>query len=814
MSTVELDDDIKDRRRLDSIPVWGAGPIPSERAHAEVKSVRGFADVMRIFLRAWPYLLPMVLGYWRERTIVREAGWQRLGTTDWNYRYVPFVVTGLFATGPLTGLISLCENWQLDFLFYTTLIMTFLVWILMYVRGRTFVSIAVALVIVGVVANLFAILAVTGWGDNIFVGLVSFGCVSMWLLQYRFVEGELQLRARLGCHLVYYYIIVLTSMLVGVVMGLFTVDLLNQSILQAEPLTPFLAELVGRGDLADGTTEMLTTIQRQELQWTYMIILLVVGMLTFPFTVALPYYNVWIMQQINQDLRLALVERWHQLSLRYHGDHRVGDSVYRIYQDSAQVTAVIGMLVSVVTQLTQYTMTIFFVTALDPILGLMGLTIAILALGWARWFSPRVRTHSRVARETNSDLTSRIQEVLGAVKVIKAYGREADEQRRFEEDSVVAFNAAHRVRSLVAIVGIIMFTLAAAILLSGEFFMAIWASGDRETFAAALIGLIGLSFVRWNLAAFQWAQGEFFKSSNQVRGLVRDWTSAQDMAMGLDRVFEILDIEPDVKNVVDPISMPPFKREIRFEHVSFAYELARPVLNDVSFTAPVGSICAIVGPTGSGKSTLVSLLTRLFDPDTGIVSIDGNDVRQLDVESLRANVSIALQENVLFGMSVRDNIRYVVPDATDTEVFEAVRVACADEYIEGLPDGLDTMLSDRGGRLSTGQRQRLSIARAIVRGAPILILDEPTAALDAETEHRVLERLAEWGAGRVIFLITHRISTIQQADQILYLDGGEILESGSHDKLMQIEDGHYRHFVETEADLAKGIAPNTGDEVS
>ena len=284
--------------------------------------------------------------------------------------------------------------------------------------------------------------------------------------------------------------------------------------------------------------------------------------------------------------------------------------------------------------------------------------------------------------------------------------------------------------------------------------------------------------------------------------------------MGLDRVFEILDIEPDVKNVVDPISMPPFKREIRFEHVSFAYELARPVLNDVSFTAPVGSICAIVGPTGSGKSTLVSLLTRLFDPDTGIVSIDGNDVRQLDVESLRANVSIALQENVLFGMSVRDNIRYVVPDATDTEVFEAVRVACADEYIEGLPDGLDTMLSDRGGRLSTGQRQRLSIARAIVRSAPILILDEPTAALDAETEHRVLERLAEWGVGRVIFLITHRISTIQQADQILYLDSGEILESGSHYKLMQIEDGHYRHFVETEADLAKGMAPNTGDEAS
>ena len=804
MSTIDLDSDARDRRRLDAIPIWGAGPIPPARDRDEVEEVRGFTDVVRIFLRTWPYLVPMVLGYWRERAVVSWSGWQRVGTTDWNYRYVPFLVTALLAVGPLTGLISHGENWQYDYLVYAATLMTLLVWALMFVRGQRFVWCAVALVIVGIVANLFAILAVAGWQDNVFVGLVSFGCLFMWLLQYRFVEGELQLRLRLGCHLVYYYIIVWSAMLVGVVTSLFTVDLLNQSILQAQPLTPFLADFVGREDLANGALETLTEVQRQELQWTYMVIIITVGLLTFPFTVALPYYNVWILQQINQDLRLALIERWHQLSLRYHGDHRVGDSVYRIYQDSAQVTAIIGMLVSVVTQVTQYTMTIFFVAALDPILGLMGITIAIFALGWARWFSPRVRTRSLVARETNSDLTSRIQEVLGAVKVTKAYGREADEQRRFEEDSVVAFNAAHKVRSLVAIVGIIMFTLAAAILLGGEFLMAIWANSDRETFAAVLIGLIGLSFVRWNLAAFQWAQGEFFKASGQVRGLVRDWTSAQDMAMGLDRVFEILDIEPDVKNAVDPIPMPAFEKEIRFEHVSFAYESARPVLQDVTLTAPAGSINAIVGPTGSGKSTLVSLLTRLFDPDTGMVSIDGNDVRLLDVESLRANVSIALQENVLFGMSVRDNIRYVVPDATDGEVREAARVACADDYIEGLPEGLDTMLGDRGGRLSTGQRQRLSIARAVVRNAPILILDEPTAALDAETEHRVLERLAAWGAGRVIFLITHRISTIQRADQIFYLDGGEILESGSHDELMQVEEGRYRHFVETEADLARG----------
>jgi ABC-type multidrug transport system fused ATPase/permease subunit len=459
------------------------------------------------------------------------------------------------------------------------------------------------------------------------------------------------------------------------------------------------------------------------------------------------------------------------------------------------------MLIKVSQQITQYTITVVFVAALDPILGLMGVTIAILAVAWARWFSPRVRVRARVARHTNSELTSRIQESLGAVKLIKAHGTQDAEQARFETDSVVAFNAAHHVRSLVAGVGIIMFSLAAVILLGSEFMMALWASDSRETFAAVLIGLVGLSFVNWNLGAFQWAQAELFETSNQVRGVVDQWTTAQDMAMGLDRVFEILDIEPDVVNAPDAIDMPAFRDEIRFDHVSFAYEAGRPILRDISFVAKPGTITAIVGPTGSGKSTLVGLLTRLFDPDGGTITIDGTDLRQLDVESLRANVSIALQENVLFAMSIRDNIRYVIPDAEDQLIEQAAYVACADEYINELPDGLSTMLGDRGGKLSTGQRQRLSIARALVKDAPILILDEPTAALDANTEHQVLERLAQWGKGRAIFLITHRISTIQKADQIFYLDAGEIIEHGTHEQLLTIDDGRYRQFVETEAAL-------------
>jgi len=275
------------------------------------------------------------------------------------------------------------------------------------------------------------------------------------------------------------------------------------------------------------------------------------------------------------------------------------------------------------------------------------------------------------------------------------------------------------------------------------------------------------------------------------------------MAMGLNRVFDILDIEPDVKNRDNAETLEALRNDISFENVSFSYEQERPVLKNISFSTKRGGITAIVGPTGSGKSSMMGLMSRLFDPDSGQIKIDGVDLRDIELNSLRNSVSIALQENVLFGMSVRDNIRYVVPSADDEAVMSAASVSCIDEYIDSLPEGLDTMLSDRGGKLSTGQKQRLSIARAILKDSPILILDEPTAALDAQTEHRVMENLSAWGKDRAIFLITHRISTIRKANQILYLDDGKLIERGTHDELLKLANGRYRKFVETEARLSE-----------
>ena len=793
--------------RVRQLPKWGDADIPQSRDRDAVEDDHGFSDIIKVFVRTWPYIMPLVLGYWRASSW-RDSTTNEVGdaaqapATPWSYRHAP-VLASLMAVSGVIWLLDPGSAWQTDALGAMTLVMVGLCWLLLFVSGRGFVLAAVSLVVVASTAMLFAILVVTGWRDNVHIVLVSLSCLSMWLLQYRKHGGVLQFHLRLGCHLVYYYVLVWLAAMVGIVTGFFTIDLINQSVLQGQPLTPFLADFVGRPELAAGAAETLTTAQRHELQMLYIIFLIAIGLLMFPLNVVRPYYNVWIMQQINENLRIALLERWHQLSLRYHGDHRVGDSVYRIYQDSAQVTAIISMVFAIVTQLTQYVVTILFVTALDPILGVLTLSVGLAAIAWAYWFSPRMRTRSLVARETNSDVTSRVQEALGAVRLIKASGMQEHEQQRFEADSVVAFNSAYRVRSLIAVITIVMFTIAAAALLGGEFLMAIWASDNRETFAAVLIGLVGLSFVRWNLSAFQWGQGQQFGASGLTQGLLTQWTTAQDMAMGLERVFGILDIEPDVVDDPNAVAMRPFAQAVHFDHVGFAYVPGQPILTDIDFRALPGTITAIVGPTGSGKSTLVAMLTRLFDPAAGRITIDGTDIRQLSLESLRGNVSVALQENVLFAMSLLDNIRYAVPEASDEAVSLATRVACIDDYVDELPDGLDTMLGDRGGKLSSGQRQRLSIARAVIKDAPILVLDEPTAALDAITEQRVLQRLSEWGEQRAILLITHRVSTIRRADQILYLDGGRIIEQGSHDELMALANGRYRRFVETEEALGR-----------
>jgi ABC-type multidrug transport system fused ATPase/permease subunit len=341
----------------------------------------------------------------------------------------------------------------------------------------------------------------------------------------------------------------------------------------------------------------------------------------------------------------------------------------------------------------------------------------------------------------------------------------------------------------------------------GSFALFLTALATIEVTRGTELAAGALGFSVWNLGLYNFFKGRLGSATETLKDLFKTWGRAQDIAIGLDRVFEVLDRKPEVEDEPGAIPLDGLREHIRFRRVEFHYQSDRPVLDDVDLDARVGTITAIVGPTGSGKSTLMALLLRLFDPTSGRIEIDGVDLRRFQIGSLREKISIALQENILFGESVRENIRFGMPGASDEEVERAARVAAAEDFIRELPRGFDTQLGERGSKLSTGQRQRLSIARALLKDSPILILDEPTAALDAATELEVLRNLSEWGRGRAIFLITHRLSTIRHADQIAVLKAGRVVETGSHEALMRRPDSPYRALIEAERTASSGGAP-------
>ncbi len=575
--------------------------------------------------------------------------------------------------------------------------------------------------------------------------------------------------------------------------GLLFVDTLWTRVLQGNPMLEieawFFNVPVAAATSATGfDTELRRLVAERLIIWS---VLLAAG-LAPPF-IGLYYYQIWILQRVNQKLRVDLLAHLQTLSLRFHADNTVGDAVYRLTQDSAMVTQLIQVLVlTPFTAIPQFLYSVVVIALFAPALGGVLLGVLLPSLVAGAWFSKRMRTRFRLARETNAALTGRIQETLAGIKIIKAYGAEAAEEEAFSTDSHRAFDAAFKARNLYAVYSMAMFWV------FGTFALFVTALGTVEVMEKTELAATALGFTIWNLGLYNYFKARLGGAVQSLKDVFRTWGRAQDIAIGLDRVFEVMEREPEVEDAPDAIPLDDVQESIRFEDVGFHYQSDRPVLEGVNLTARVGTITAIVGPTGSGKSTLMALLLRLFDPTEGRIEIDGVALERFQTASLREKVSIALQENVLFGNTIRENIRFAEPGASDEAVREAARVAAADEFIAGLPDDYDTLLGERGSKVSTGQRQRLSIARAVLKNTPILILDEPTAALDAVTEQKVLSNLAEWGRRRAVFLITHRLSTIRQADQIAFLKDGTLAEVGSHEELMAIPAGAYRALVEAE----------------
>ncbi len=550
----------------------------------------------------------------------------------------------------------------------------------------------------------------------------------------------------------------------------------------------------------------LTPAQRRTVRNRLILWGLVGGLFSAAVGWATYYYSVWIWQCINQNLRVAMVERAESLSLKFHSRARVGDAIFRVYQDSAMIVNLIqsGLVEPAIAG---YALLagLVVVAAFDPIVALMVALLGVPVGVVAFVATPRIRRRALANRLANSNLTSRTQEAFTAIRLVKANGAERRIFDRFEEDSRRALDAAYFLRLDMALATLLVAVLGGILLLATEYLMVRWAIEERDTWlGAAVAGLIG--FAAWNLGAVTIARTTVEGLGENARGLLGIWMRMQDLFIALGRAFDLLDIEPDVTDPSDPKPFPEQVQTVTWQGVGFGYDDTRQVLEGVDLEATRGTVTAIVGATGAGKSTLLALLLRLFDPDEGTVAVNGTDLREFALDDLRRHVAIALQKNVLFAETVANNIAFGARSPTRPAIAGAARVAGADDFIEAMPDGYDTELGERGGKLSAGQRQRLSIARAVVRDTPILILDEPTASLDARTEREVLARLAEWGRERVIFLITHRLSAIRNADRIALIDGGRIAESGTHGELMAKPGGRYRAFVAAEsgaADLGK-----------
>ena len=601
-------------------------------------------------------------------------------------------------------------------------------------------------------------------------------------------------------HLILFMAVGLVASIIFSGTALLAQDLLSNKVLVGNKLQPLQAALLLLDDTyvttgADGET--MNATQRKVVRDLLVAWFAVGAVVGLTLLALLGYYGTWIWHCINQNLRVEMIERAEHLSLKYHSHARVGDAIFRVYQDSSMIINVVeqGIVAPIVT-LYAILLALAFIAFFDPMVAFMCIVVAVPMVWLTVLFTPRIRQRAWKNRRAASDLTSRLQESFSAIKIVKANRAEQRIWRRFDQDSYRALDAAFYLRLEIIALTLLVMTIGGITMIALEYVMVNWVIEERETYLGALVvAFIGFSI--WNLGAFQHATGYVSETMRSSFNFMRLWTRLQDLFMGLERAFFFIDLQPEVADPDNSIAFPSPIDSVDWQDIDFSYATDRIVLQSLNLTAKAGTITAIVGTTGSGKSTLMSLLLRLYDPDRGSVLLNDVNLKDLKVDDIRHNMAIALQKNVLFATSVVENIGYA-GDYNREQIKVAARIACADDFINELPDGYDTELGERGGKLSTGQRQRLSIARAIVRDTPILILDEPTASLDAETEHQLLENLAEWGTDRVVFIITHRLSTIRSTDRIAFLEDGRIVEYGAHDDLMALAGGRYRQFVEAE----------------
>ena len=415
---------------------------------------------------------------------------------------------------------------------------------------------------------------------------------------------------------------------------------------------------------------------------------------------------------------------------------------------------------------------------IDWSFALIALSISPLLFAFVYSYTKRIKGASRAARKREGQLAAQASEVIGAVRVVQAFTREDYEEERFSVRSshtLAANLEAVRLQAQLSPLVDVLAGIGTAVVL--------YIGAERVLSGRLSLGLLLVFLTYLSL---------LYRPMRQLSKLA--YVNSRGIASA-EWVAEVLDADNDVREAVGAARAPRFEGLVEFEGVDFGYD-GELVLHEIELTVRPGELVAVVGPTGAGKSTLVSLIPRFFDPQRGRVLVDTLDVRRLQLHSLRSQIALVLQEPILFEGTIFDNIAYGRPGATEEQVRSAAEAALVAEFVGRLPDGYHTPVGERGSTLSGGERQRISIARALVRNAPILILDEPTSALDAASEHLLLQALRNLMEGRTTFVIAHRMSTVAGADQVIVLDGGRIVETGSHEQLLRVADGRYRSFLE------------------
>jgi len=483
------------------------------------------------------------------------------------------------------------------------------------------------------------------------------------------------------------------------------------------------------------------------------------------------YLTTSVAQWVSYDLRLAIYAHVQRLSLAFHDQKRTGDLITRVTADIDSIQSFImnGLLGVLINAMTLVGM-IAVMFWLNWKFTLIALSVVPALFLMVYIYTRKIKKASREVRKKEGEITSVVEEVLSSIRVVKAFAREEFEVHRLEKESLEAVEISLRARSLKA-----KLTPLVDIVVAVGTALVLW-------FGARLV--IGNALSAGGLVVFILYLGKMYKPMQEISKMTDTYSKA---AVGYERIQEILQTDIEVRDLPRARKAPRFRGEIEFENVAFSYADGPPVLKDVSLKMNAGQVSAIVGPTGAGKTSIISLIPRFYDPSEGLIKIDGMDIRQFQQRSLRQQMSFVLQETILFHTPVWQNIAYGKPACSRQEIIRAAELANAVEFIDKLPEGYDTVLGERGMTLSGGQRQRIAIARAVIRNTPILILDEPTSGLDSASEKLVFEALDRLMENRTVVVIAHRLSTIQRADVIFVVKDGAVVERGKHDELMKLK---------------------------